>query len=153
VGVRRLERSIRWSADNWEVPALVRLTNGCAAPFDGPSRNRIVDLLGLPLSVLEAVNLLANEEATAMPPTRLLLARTVHLRRSRRVILLCGKDVARAFGLNEEPFLRWRVSGKAAAMVIPHPSGRWWNDDENLRKARRVLRSIGRRLAEIYRGR
>lgn len=82
-------------------------------------------------------------------------------------IFLCGKRVARAFGLRNvstlsrfTPFVRegeigrddWKThatyyelseceSAAHELIVLPHPSGRnrWWNDSTNVERARRVL--------------
>jgi uracil-DNA glycosylase len=65
------------------------------------------------------------------------------------VVLLAGKNVARAFGVRADYF-RWAalVNGGRVA-VIPHPSGvnRWWNCPRNRAKAARFLRAVLARCA------
>ena len=58
--------------------------------------------------------------------------------------LLCGRRVAAAFGLVNAPYFAWRdVDGRRVA-VVPHPSGvsRWWNDPENVARAREFLAAL-----------
>jgi hypothetical protein len=59
----------------------------------------------------------------------------------RRVILL-GRSVAKAFGLNVG-YLKWVNIGFDVA-VVPHPSGvnRWWNEARNKAAARRFMEDV-----------
>lgn len=60
----------------------------------------------------------------------------------RPFVLLAGRKVAAAFGVGRMPYLEWfRLRGGMAA-VLPHPSGinRWWNDADNVARAREFLR-------------
>lgn len=82
----------------------------------------------------------ARNAARAMEP----------LLRDRRVVML-GRDVARAFGVDPAlPFHEWRgvylehAGVVATIAVAPHPSGRcrWYNDPANLRAARLFWRPV-----------
>ena len=62
------------------------------------------------------------------------------------MVLFAGKRVARAFAFDEaylhkRPFY-WG-GAVLSAMTVPHPSGvnRWYNDEENVRDAKEVLRA------------
>jgi uracil-DNA glycosylase len=59
------------------------------------------------------------------------------------IVLLAGKAVGRAFGIDSE-FFEWRRRGGTRYAVIPHPSGvsRWWNDPRNVEVATRFLRGV-----------
>ena len=73
----------------------------------------------------------------------------------RRVVLV-GRNVANAFGLQEEEFHEWttlqvrrycpiqKCRGLARIACVPHPSGRnhWYNDAENLEAARRFWEEL-----------
>lgn len=65
-----------------------------------------------------------------------------------RFVLLCGKRLARAFGLHDPRYFEPAPEGPGrACRVIPHPSGivRWWNDSQNRERARRFLARVIRR--------
>lgn len=59
-----------------------------------------------------------------------------------RVILLMGRKVERAFGWTGTKYLVWNEWQSHQVVVFPHPSGvnLWWNDVQNIEKARRALR-------------
>lgn len=59
----------------------------------------------------------------------------------RRVILL-GAAVAGAMGVADQPHFRWFRTSWGVASVIPHPSGknRWWNEPDNVSRARHFMR-------------
>lgn len=61
------------------------------------------------------------------------------------VLVLCGRRVADAFGLQGVELLAEVAFRGRRALVMPHPSqaSRWWNDPENRRRARLALRSLG----------
>jgi len=63
-----------------------------------------------------------------------------------RRVLLLGRNVARAFGLVDLPWLTWMEAFGAVAGAIPHPSGivLWWNSPENRERASAFLREIPR---------
>ena len=63
-----------------------------------------------------------------------------------RQVLLAGRGVAGAFGV-DLPFFLWAEERGMMVAVVPHPSGvsRWWNDPANERRARRFLRGEARR--------
>jgi uracil-DNA glycosylase len=122
-------------------------------PFAGRSGERLAELSGL--ASLEAlrdrfrlVNLLghwpgpdASGKGSAFPMQEARsAAATLRLPSGS---LLCGRRVAAAFGLAAAPYFAWcDVDGRRVA-VIPHPSGvsRWWNDPENVARARAFLRA------------
>jgi hypothetical protein len=56
-------------------------------------------------------------------------------------VILVGRGVAEAFGLEEAPFLvRTEVKGRPT-LLLPHPSpvNIWWKRPENRRKAKRAV--------------
>lgn len=59
--------------------------------------------------------------------------------------VLAGKRVAVALGVRAAYFQRVEFAG-SWAVVVPHPSGvnRWWNDGQNLGRAKRFLRRLAR---------
>ena len=61
-----------------------------------------------------------------------------------RVVLLLGRNVARAFGLSDLPWLTWTEVFGARVAAMPHPSGivLWWNSAENREKASTFLREV-----------
>lgn len=120
-------------------------------PFAGRSGERLAELAGTSLEALRdryrLVNLLgywpgpnASGKGSAFPMQEARpAAATLRLASGS---LLCGRRVAAAFGLARAPYLEWlSVDGRQVA-VIPHPSGvcRWWNDPENVARARAFLR-------------
>ena len=62
----------------------------------------------------------------------------------RPLVVLLGRNVARAFGLAKMDPLTWTTVHGTKVALVPHPSGvnRWWNDCTNVRRARRFLRKI-----------
>jgi hypothetical protein len=71
------------------------------------------------------------------------LATAAHLRRyvipRRDVVVLCGKAVARCFGM--EAMEVGRI-GRATVYALPHPAGTsmWWNDLDNRARGARLAR-------------
>jgi len=63
---------------------------------------------------------------------------------SGRRVLLVGRNVAKAFGFGDLPWLEWRKLEGMEVAVIPHPSGivLWWNDKENRQAAKKFLREV-----------
>lgn len=69
-----------------------------------------------------------------------------------RLVLLAGRKVAEAFGLQKLEWMEWRVVNVSIeepeetceVSVIPHPSGvsTWWNYPENRERARVFLRQL-----------
>jgi hypothetical protein len=71
-------------------------------------------------------------------------------------LVLIGRNVATAFDLGDQAYLRWRErwfgigEGTSPAVVrrivvVPHPQdGRWWGDDRNATKAARFFRALAR---------
>lgn len=61
-----------------------------------------------------------------------------------QLILIMGKRVAKAFGVNREEYLEWFVLDGHHAIIIPHPSGinMWWNSPQNVAAAQGTLEGI-----------
>lgn len=59
-------------------------------------------------------------------------------------VILCGRNVAAAFGLADELLYRWLHEEWANVARVPHPSGRnrVWNDFEQRAEAHRFLRNL-----------
>lgn len=157
-GVRRLERCLeRMRATGSRALVVGESPNGREHAFDGPSGRRLAYLLGLPDvkhldDLVECRNLLTDAEVEAGAETSatmdLVHARATALPTRRRVVIVCGRTAAAGFGLEDAPFFEWREVGRAAVIVIPHPSSRsrWWNDEDNQAAAARSLGWLGRRL-------
>lgn len=60
------------------------------------------------------------------------------------IVILAGRRVAKAFGLDHAPYFTFFERGEAIVAVIPHPSGanRFWNDPENRVIAAKFLRGV-----------
>lgn len=156
-GVRRLERCLDRLVANRRCGVGARLAlvvgespNGRDRPFDGPVGERLAALLGVRdlRDAAEPANLLTDDEVERGATVALLRSRAAALQTRRRVVILCGRAAAAAFGLGDAPFLEWRDVDRAAVVVVPHPSGRnrWWNEEENRAAAERVLGWLGGRL-------
>jgi hypothetical protein len=111
----------------------------------GYSACRLARLVGVPVAelpgVFSMVNLLGPEDDGAAWPASRARAAAGILRAAlggRRLLVLCGRRVASAFGVGELPFFERARSGSFDVVVVPHPSGRsrWWNDPWNRRQAR-----------------
>lgn len=59
-------------------------------------------------------------------------------------IILLGREVAKAFGLDDMAEVSTVDRGRATIYLIPHPSGlnRWYNDADNRSRVARVLKRI-----------
>lgn len=126
-------------------------------PFAGASGIRLAQLAGVSLDDLRAryrlVNLLGywpgpepSGKGSRFPIDEARdRAATIRLAPGS---LLCGRRVARAFGLGSVTFFEWTATGGAATpvAVIPHPSGisRWWNEPSHVDEAREFLREAVR---------
>jgi len=113
-------------------------------PFEGKgSGSRLAEIAGV--SSLDEVAVLTNllprfygkQGKGDSFPLKKARAEAKNMTLRTKKILLCGKNVARAFGIKADYFEKTTVCGKIA-YVIPHPSGvnRWWNDEENKLRAR-----------------
>ena len=114
---------------------------GDAAPLSGPSGKRLAALAGVDtLSRRFAVLNLLDRPVAGWPlfEAREAASRMREGLSGRRVILL-GASVARAFGYEPAPLLKWRYDGRdeITYAVVPHTSGRnrWYNDPENVARA------------------
>lgn len=60
-----------------------------------------------------------------------------------QIVLLLGGRVTEAFGVHHEYFNEVKLNG-ARCYIVPHPSGvnRWWNDQDNVKKATAFMRGI-----------
>lgn len=122
-----------------------------ARPFAGRSGDRLADLLGAAsLRDLRDRYRLVNLLGYWPGPSPSGKGSAFPLDEARRAAetlpladgsLLCGRRVAQAYGLARVPFLEWIDARGRRVAVIPHPSGvsRWWNDPENVRRARIFL--------------
>jgi len=121
--------------------------------LDGVSGRRLSDLSGVPVAEwADLANLLSAWPGYAahkgdrfpLPAARAAADRLMRTNRQHRVLLLLGRGVAQAFGLDDLPFFKWRrLAGGRLVAVVPHPSGvsRWWNEAPRRVTAREFLRS------------
>lgn len=58
-------------------------------------------------------------------------------------VVLCGREVHEHFGLSGE-FLDIIEADGVQYLLFPHPSGlnRWWNSEENCKKAKKKLKEF-----------
>jgi hypothetical protein len=118
-----------------------------------PLASRLAHLCGLTkeeyLDAFERVNILdawpgkcGKGDAFPLAETRRNAALITADIRNERVVLL-GKSVARSFGIKAN-VLKWFRFGAGRAIVLPHPSGvnRWYNDENNVIAARRIMRRL-----------
>lgn len=139
--------------------------NGARRAFEGPCARRLAELVGVTKGELRRrarlTNLLGNwpgnagwrrggkgdhfplDEARAAAARKPLAAGWN---------LLAGHGVGEAYGIRNSRYfhvhhLGWSEAGEEIrAVVVPHPSGvnRWWNDEANVRVARRFFRRVVR---------
>lgn len=59
-----------------------------------------------------------------------------------RVVVCCGRAVAKAFTLDRQPFYKWALVGDTYIGAIPHPSqrNRIWNNPDTAREVGKFLR-------------
>ncbi len=135
--------------------------------FSGKSGPKFAELLGVQHSELwkkfDVVNLIdywpgqPNDKTKRGDAFPLAAARLVAdgMRKflHERTVVLVGKNVARAFEVHSVDFFDWFVDvagegdrGFFKYCIIPHPSGisHFWNDPENVERARMFMRSIPR---------
>jgi uracil-DNA glycosylase len=57
------------------------------------------------------------------------------------VLILCGRQVMRAFDVDKLDYLKTTQQGLISLATLPHPSGlsRWWNEPKNVMDAREFL--------------
>lgn len=141
------------------VGAAPSRTSDPTRPLSGRSGKRLEALLGRPLRDEEKTNLLPEwpgrrgfpngEKAKGDDLARHRLrmrfsARVIERVIENRAIVLLGEEVARAFLFDYVVFSGALCSNNNFVVVFPHPSGinRWWNDEEHVDLARRVLRHL-----------
>ena len=126
-------------------------------PLIGPSGRRLARLAGVTypngfLRAFDRVNVVPHFPGYARESTTVVWPRGVAAGRGRRIleatdgryVLLLGRRVAAAMGFPQARFLKiWHV-GESVLGLLPHPSGlsRWWNDEANVRRAQRFVRSF-----------
>jgi len=116
-----------------------------AAPLSGASGRRLAVLAGTDsLSRRFALVNLLDRPVDGWPlfEAREAASRIRESLVGRRVILL-GASVARAFGYEPTPLLKWRYDGRREMTLadVPHTSGRnrWYNDPENVSRAHEFM--------------
>lgn len=132
-----------------------RRTEGLG-PFRGLTGRSLEELAGLPEGGLRRFELrnLFDSWPGKQPrgkgdafPVRDARAAAAALREklSGRVVVLVGRNVSIAFGLDKAAFFEWHEAADGTLLaVIPHPSGvnHWYNDPENAAECERFLRSL-----------
>lgn len=128
--------------------------------------HRLQVLLGMSraeyLMAFDRVNLLnhfpgANPDGDKFPMTPAkLAAQSMRPLLAGRIVLMVGRGVASAFGLEKQAFLEWvdirctrrcmvsKAPHTARVVLIPHPSGRarWYNENDNRSSAHEFLREF-----------
>ena len=63
-----------------------------------------------------------------------------------RIVVICGKRAASAFGIVKTDYFEWFALNHAKAVIVPHPSGvnRWFNDPSNEMKMMAFCRVLVR---------
>lgn len=131
--------------------APVAATVGCEALGpEGASGRRLARILGVERvsEVAATVNLFDQPTTVWVFEEAEARARSLLDARREARWILCGRRVARAFGLAADaPWMDWSPLdyGRLAA-VLPHPSGlsRWWNESANVEGARAWLETAVR---------
>ena len=61
-----------------------------------------------------------------------------------RMAVLLGKNVAKAFGVSQLPWMTWTELREGHVAALPRPSGLnlWYNDPENRQRARKFIRKV-----------
>ena len=113
---------------------------GRKRPFLDSSSAAVLDKFAPGWRKMKTANLLWSRSDETDPSSR---AAALNRRADR--LVLCGRDVARAFGLNR---LKWftfyeTADGKTVVMV-PHPSprNRMWNDRKTQRKMKALFEEL-----------
>lgn len=132
---------------------------GNGRPLEGALGRRIASLAGLSfesyLRSYQRTNVLdywpgAGVRGARFPISEAWIASLaieVRVRRQYRTVVLLGKRVRRAFGLEYLDYFEKYKYGRATIVVIPHPSGinRWFNSEENRRYFGNFMRALARR--------
>lgn len=136
-------------------PLLIGEAPGRASrrPFEGRCEAQLAALAGVTVPALRAAVVMRNllgawpgaAAKGALFPLPAARARAAVLRLGARdrVVILAGKRVARAFGVQAPYLARVALRGRTA-YVLPHPSGvnRWYNSARNRARASRFLRGV-----------
>jgi len=130
-----------------------------AEPLSGASGRRLASLCGLDLpdflARFERVNLLTTYpgrlgkgDAFPMAFAREAAAAMAERVTSRRITVMLGLNVARAFGMQRLTFFELTRLPHGYVVVAPHPSGvsHWWNDPSNVSLARLFWRALAEGL-------
>lgn len=74
--------------------------------------------------------------------------------RKDRIVILLGRNVAKAFGFGAAPWFKafyglGTGAENTVVVVAPHPSGKnhWWNDPRHRREAKKFWQMVYRRMA------
>jgi len=61
-----------------------------------------------------------------------------------RMVVLLGKNVAKAFGVSQLPWMTWAELRDGRVAVLPHPSGLnlWYNVLENSKRAQKFMKYV-----------
>lgn len=121
-------------------------------PFSGRSGDRLRALLDDDLARFRLLNLFARpQERWHRPAARASAYASVTFLEGEPVLLM-GRRVATAFGFGSARLLEWQDGMWVGSelwvasqfVVFPHPSGlnRWWNEPDNVERARRFLRDV-----------
>lgn len=129
-------------------------------PLDGTSGRRLANLLGLTVDEMmqrfKCINLIdfypgrsPEGKGDNFPRDEArVAAQKLSITLSGHRVICLGREVARAFGLHNSPWMKWRrVQGPVAEMwaaAFPHPSGvnKWWRDEDNEKRAGEWLRDV-----------
>jgi uracil-DNA glycosylase len=131
-------------------------------PLEGKAAILFAGLIGITtetfLAGVDRVNLVDEYYSGYLSlPTAHRAARAIRLGIGDREchIILCGMDVARAFGVYGHAYFHWikdwQYAGQRFA-IVPHPSrlNRWWDEKMNRSRARKFLTNLWS-LSEIER--
>jgi len=122
-------------------------TENPGPPLGGRCGERLGSLLGVScrdfLTHYRRVNLIAVKHDSFPRAAAALTAATLPLDDVTGLVL-CGRNVARAFGIVDATFLAVVTVRQLPALLLPHPSTRcrWWNDRRNVAAAAAALQAF-----------
>ena len=139
-----------------EAPGKQSTSPGFDGALMGRIGKRLAGLMGTTLNVYRwnttRCNLLKKNGKPWLPKRARRAARRMEnlglYARKGRVVILLGRNVARAFGFGSAPWFKAFWNGNVVVVVAPHPSGksRWWNDPANTEEARKFWQTVKRRM-------